>query len=601
MSDQLESGPVFPANQVFAVRLSRFPLFTTKETPADAEIVSHQLMLRAGMIRKLAAGLYSWTPLGLRVLRKVEAIVREEMNAAGALEVLMPAVQPAELWQESGRWDVMGDLMLRLQDRHERRFCFGPTHEEVVTDLVRRDYASYKQLPVNLYQIQTKFRDEIRPRFGVMRAREFIMKDAYSFHLDAADLDREYQNMRAAYTRIFERLGLSFRIVAADSGAIGGRLSEEFHVLANSGEDALAVSDGSEYAANVEAAELPAPSMPRPAPTAELQGIDTPGIQTIEALCERLNIPAETTAKAVVVDGDENEPVLLLLRGDHRLNEIKAEKLPGVVSPLRFTGEERIRARFGAGPGSLGPVGATVRVVADHALQASADWVTGANQDGRHLTGVNWGRDLPEPEWADLREAVAGDPSPDGQGRLQILRGIEVGHIFQLGNKYSQALGLSVLGENGKPVTPEMGCYGIGVSRIVGAAIEQGHDDAGIRWPQALAPFELVIIPIKADKSQAVREACETLYTQCRERGIDVALDDRGLRPGPMFADAELIGVPHRIVIGDRGLEAGTVEYRHRADNENSDIPLDIDAIVRLIGEKRDAAWSMDATQDGPG
>lgn len=575
------------------MKLSRFPLFTTKETPADAEIASHQLMLRAGMIRKLAAGLYTWTPLGLRVLRKVEAIVREEMNAAGALEILMPAVQPAELWQESGRWDAMGPELQRLQDRHERAFCLGPTHEEVVTDLVRRDYVSYKQLPVNFYQIQTKFRDETRPRFGVMRAREFIMKDAYSFHLDVDDLAREYANMRAAYTRIFERLGLSFRIVAADSGAIGGRVSEEFHVLAHSGEDALAVSDSSDYAANVEAAELPAPTGDRAAPGATMETVATPGITTIDALAEYLGVPASTTAKAVVVDGEEGAPVLLVLRGDHRLNEVKAEKLEGVATPLQFASEAVIREHFGAGPGSLGPVGVKLRVIADQALKNAADWITGANHDGEHLTGVNWGRDLPEPEWADIREAEAGDPSPDGQGKLQILRGIEVGHIFQLGQKYSEALKLTVLGENGKPVTPQMGCYGIGVSRIVGAAIEQGNDDSGIRWPDAIAPFQLVIIPIKADKSDAVREAMNTLYQQCLDAGIDVALDDRGLRPGPMFADAELIGVPHRVVIGDRGLANGTVEYKHRADKENRDVALDINEILKLVGEKRSSKWSQ--------
>ncbi|MES1943329.1 prolyl-tRNA synthetase, family II [Salinisphaera sp. PC39] len=565
------------------MRLSRFPLFTTKETPADAEIVSHQLMLRAGMIRKLAAGLYTWTPLGLRVLRKVETIVREEMDAAGALELLMPAVQPAELWRESGRWEAMGAEMLRLRDRHEREFCFGPTHEEVITDLVRRDYRSYRQLPVNLYQIQTKFRDEIRPRFGVMRAREFLMKDAYSFHMDRDDLGREYDNMRAAYTRIFERIGADFRIVDADPGAIGGSKSEEFHVLAQSGEDALAVSDQGEFAANVEAAACPPPDAERPGPAQQLERVATPGVATIAQLSEFLGVPAERTVKAVVVEGADGDPVLLLLRGDHQLNDIKAARLPAVADPVTFADEATIRSRFGAGPGSLGPVGVDLRVIADHALRPMADFVTGANEDGHHLTGVNWGRDLPEPEFADLREAQAGDPSPDGRGTLRILRGIEVGHIFQLGRKYSDAMNLTVLDEDGKAVTPEMGCYGIGISRIVAAIIEQRHDDAGIVWPAPIAPFELAILPIKADKSHRVREACETLYAQCREAGIDVVLDDRGLRPGPMFADAELIGIPHRIVVGERGLDAGTLEYKGRSDAEAEHIPHDLQAVLERV------------------
>lgn len=569
------------------MRLSRFSLHTTKETPADAEIVSHQLMLRAGMIRRLAAGLYTWTPLGLRVLRRVEAIVREEMNAAGALELLMPAVQPAELWQESGRWDAMGPLMLRMQDRHEREYCFGPTHEEVITDLVRRDVRSYRQLPINLYQIQTKFRDEIRPRFGVMRAREFLMKDAYSFHMDAADLQREYDNMRAAYCRIFERLGLEYRVVAADPGDIGGSKSEEFHVLANSGEDELAVSDTGSYAANVEAAALPAPAVERPAPQSERAVVDTPGITTIDGLCQALSIPAEKTMKSVVVDGADGDPVLLLLRGDHQLNPIKAERLPAVAAPLAFADEAVIRRHFGAGPGSLGPVGADVRVIADHGVAALADFVTGANEDGRHLTGVNWGRDLPEPEFADLRNAMAGDPSPDGQGTLTLVRGIEVGHIFQLGRKYSESMQLKVLDEDGRDITPEMGCYGIGVSRIVGGAIEQCHDDNGILWPDAIAPFTLLICPIKADKSQRVRDAAGALYEACRSAGVNVALDDRGLRPGPMFADADLIGVPHRIVVGERGLDAGTLEYKARSADNATEIPHDMDAVLKAIGHAR--------------
>ena len=565
------------------MRLSAFALSTTKETPADAEIVSHQLMLRAGMIRKLGAGLYTWTPVGMRVLRKVENIVRAEMDAAGALEVLMPAVQPAELWQQSGRWDAMGDLMLRMTDRLERQYCFGPTHEEVITDYAKRDISSYKQLPVNFYQIQTKFRDEIRPRFGLMRAREFIMKDAYSFHMDAADLDREYQVMRAAYARILDRIGLDYRVVAADSGAIGGAKSEEFHVLAHAGEDELAVAENGGYAANIEAAVTRASDTPRPSATGELRRVDTPGVATIAELCSALDLPAESTAKAIVVMGDDERPVLLVLRGDHTLNEIKAEGLDGIATPLAFADEAVIRKHFGAGPGSLGPVGVDVRVIADYAVQNAADMAVGANSDGVHFVNFNWGRDAGEPEFADLRNVVAGDPSPDGSP-LSILRGIEVGHVFQLGDKYSRALELTVLDENGQSVTPQMGCYGFGVSRIVAAAIEQCFDDAGICWPTAIAPFELVIIPIKADKSAAVREACENLYAECRQAGIDVALDDRGLRPGPMFADAELIGIPHRVVVSDRGLEAGTLEYKGRRDSENSQIEHSVEALRQKLG-----------------
>ncbi|MBS63204.1 proline--tRNA ligase [Salinisphaera sp.] len=565
------------------MRLSAFALSTTKETPADAEIVSHQLMLRAGMIRKLGAGLYTWTPLGIRVLRKVESIVREEMDAAGALEVLMPAVQPAELWQQSGRWEAMGDLMLRMTDRAERQYCFGPTHEEVITDYAKRDISSYKQLPVNFYQIQTKFRDEIRPRFGLMRAREFIMKDAYSFHMDEADLDREYQVMRAAYARILDRIGLDYRIVAADSGAIGGAKSEEFHVLAHSGEDELAVAENGAYAANIEAATTRASDTPRPAPGGELRKVDTPGVATIADLCAALELPAEATAKAIVVMGEDDKPVLLVLRGDHSLNEIKAEGIDGIATPLQFADESTIREHFGAGPGSLGPVNVNLRVIADYGVQNAADMAVGANYDGAHFVNFNWGRDAVEPEFADLRNVVAGDPSPDGSP-LSILRGIEVGHVFQLGDKYSRALELSVLDENGKSITPQMGCYGFGVSRIVAAAIEQCFDNAGICWPTAIAPFELVIIPIKADKSAAVREACDKLYAECRQLGIDVALDDRGLRPGPMFADAELIGIPHRVVVSDRGIEAGTLEYKGRRDSENSEIEYSVEALRQKLG-----------------
>ncbi|MES1929598.1 prolyl-tRNA synthetase, family II [Salinisphaera dokdonensis CL-ES53] len=566
------------------MRLSAFALSTTKETPADAEIVSHQLMLRAGMIRKLGAGLYTWSPLGMRVLRRVETIVREEMNATGALEVLMPAIQPSELWRESGRWEQMGDLMLRMHDRAEREYCFGPTHEEVITDFVKRDISSYKQLPVNFYQIQTKFRDEIRPRFGLMRAREFIMKDAYSFHMDEADLDREYHAMRAAYTAILDRIGLDYRVVAADSGAIGGAKSEEFHVLAQAGEDELAVSEDGRYAANIEAAITLPGKDERPAPSGELRKVDTPGVATIADLCQSLDLPVETTAKAIVVMGDDDKPVLMVLRGDHTLNDIKAEGIEGIATPLKFAEENVIREHFGAGPGSLGPVNTNVRVIADYAVQNAADMAVGANYDGAHFVNFNWGRDAIEPEFADLRNVTAGDPSPDGSP-LSVLRGIEVGHVFQLGDKYSKALELSVLDENGKAVTPQMGCYGFGVSRIVAAAIEQCYDDAGICWPTAIAPFELVIIPIKADKSATVREACEKLYTECRQAGIDVAYDDRGLRPGPMFADAELIGIPHRVVVSDRGIDAGTLEYKGRRDSENSQIEFSLEALRQKLSQ----------------
>jgi prolyl-tRNA synthetase len=552
------------------MRVSHFPLFTVKETPADAEVVSHQLMLRAGLIRKLAAGIYTWLPLGLRVLRKVEAVVREEMNRAGALELFMPAVQPAELWQESGRWGQYGPELLRIQDRHEREFCFGPTHEEVITDLFRREIKSYKQLPVNFYQIQTKFRDEIRPRFGVMRAREFLMKDAYSFHLDEASLREGYQAMYDAYARIFTRLGLRFRAVLADTGSIGGAHSHEFHVLADSGEDAIAFSTGSDYAANVELAEALAPGGGRPAPGEALARVYTPGVKTIAELCAFLNVPAERTVKAVVVEGADGRPVLLLVRGDHELNPIKAEKLPAVRKPLTFAGPEAIRAAFGAAPGSLGAVGFDGVVIADRTVATMADLVAGANEDDWHLTGVNFGRDCPEPQVADLRQVVDGDPSPDGQGTLTIARGIEVGHVFQLGQKYSAALGATVLGEDGQPATVTMGCYGIGVSRVVAAAIEQNHDERGIIWPAAMAPFQVAVLPIGAARSIAVREAAEALYRELRAVGIDALLDDREVRPGVMFAEMELIGIPHRVVISERNLAAGQVEYRGRRDPDST-------------------------------
>ncbi|SIT71244.1 prolyl-tRNA synthetase [Ectothiorhodosinus mongolicus] len=559
------------------MRVSRFPLATLKETPADAEIISHQLMLRAGYIRRLASGLYTWLPLGLRVLRKVEAIVREEMNRAGALEVLMPAVQPAELWQESGRWDLYGPELLRLHDRHDRAFCFGPTHEEVITDLVRREINSYRQLPVNYYQIQTKFRDEIRPRFGLMRAREFLMKDAYSFHLDDASLHETYEAMHAAYCAIFSRCGLAYRPVQADTGSIGGHHSHEFHVLADAGEDAIAVSDSSDYAANVELAEALAPLTPRAEPSETMRLVDTPDAHTIAELVAGYQLPIEKTIKTLVVAASEEHEtplVALLVRGDHDLNAVKAEKLPQVASPLRMASEVEIRAAIGAGPGSLGPVNLPIRFIADRSVVAMSDFAAGANQDGQHLFGINWGRDLPEPEVADLRNVVAGDPSPDGQGVLQIRRGIEVGHIFQLGDKYSRALGATVLDEQGREQVVTMGCYGIGVSRVVAAAIEQNHDDKGIIWPNAIAPFQVALCPINAQKSQRLREAADALYDELCAAGFEVLYDDRGARPGVMFADMELIGIPHRVVLGERGLDAGEAEYKGRRDSNSTQVPL---------------------------
>jgi prolyl-tRNA synthetase len=560
------------------MRTSQFPLQTVKETPADAEIASHQLMLRAGLIRKLAAGLYTWLPLGLRVLRKVENIVREEMNRAGALEVLMPTVQPAELWQESGRWEQYGPELLRLHDRHNREFCYGPTHEEIITDLARNELRSYKQLPINFYQIQTKFRDEVRPRFGVMRAREFLMKDAYSFHLDQASLQQTYEVMHATYSRIFTRCGLDFRPVAADTGSIGGSGSHEFHVLADSGEDAIAFSTGSDYAANVELAEAIAPSGGRPAPGKEMTLVDTPDAKTIQELVEQFEQPIERTVKTLVVKAAEEmeyDLVALLVRGDHELNEIKADKLPQVASPLCFAEEAEIRAAIGAGPGSLGPVGLPIPCIVDRTVAMMADFSAGANQDGKHYFSINWDRDLPAPqEIADLRNVREGDPSPDGQGTLTIARGIEVGHIFQLGKKYSEAMNATVLDENGKAVVMTMGCYGIGVTRVVAAAIEQHHDNKGITWPTALAPFQVALCPMKMDKSQRVREAVERLYAELQAAGIDTLLDDRDVRPGFMFADMELIGIPHRIVVGEKSLDEGKVEYRGRLETENNFLPM---------------------------
>ena len=555
------------------MRLSQYPLSTLKETPADAEIISHQLMMRAGMLRKQAAGIYSWLPLGLRVLRKVEAIVREEMERAGALELLMPAVQPAELWEESGRWEQYGPELLRFHDRHQREFCFGPTHEEIITDIVRREIRSYKQLPVNYYQIQTKFRDEIRPRFGVMRSREFLMKDAYSFHIDQESLEQTYQVMFDSYSRIFTRLGLDFRAVQADSGAIGGSVSHEFHVLADSGEDAIAFSSSGEYAANVERAEAIAPTGKRAAAAADMTVVDTPGQHTIDELCSFLNVPAECCLKTLLVVGQEADVVALVLRGDHELNVIKAEQQPAVATPLQFASDEQIRQAIGCGTGSLGPVGLTVPVIVDHAAVHVADFVCGANEDGKHLTGVNWERDLPLPICTDLRNVVDGDPSPDDNGTLNIARGIEVGHIFQLGKKYSEAMKANVLDEQGKEQAMIMGCYGIGVSRIVAAAIEQNNDDSGMIWPDAIAPYQIALLPMNMKKSLRVREATETLYEELLAAGFEVLLDDRPVRPGVMFSDMELIGIPHRVVVGEKNLDQGMLEYKSRRDAESRDIP----------------------------
>ena len=560
------------------MRTSTFHLMTTRETPADAEIASHQLMLRSGMIRKLTAGIYTWTPLGWRVLKKVERIVREEMDRAGYLELLMPAVQPAELWKETGRWDDFGDQLLKLHDRAGRGYVFGPTHEEVITDLARNELRSYKQLPVTFYQIQTKFRDEIRPRFGVMRAREFLMKDAYSFHIDEASLDDTYWEMYEVYSRIFTRAGLLFRAVRADSGAIGGSQSHEFHVLAESGEDQIAFSTESDFAANVELAEALAPPGEPAAPAEELRLVDTPEARTIADLVEQFDAPIEKTVKTLVVEAADDSPagfVALLVRGDHTLNEFKAARLPQVASPIRFATEEEIRSVIGAGPGSLGPVELPIPCIVDHSVAVMSDFAAGANQDDKHYFGVNWGRDAELPRQADLRNVVEDDPSPDGQGTIRLARGIEVGHIFQLGTKYSESMGAVVLGEDGKSHVMPMGCYGIGVSRIVAAAIEQNHDDKGICWPEPLAPFQVAILPMNAAKSYRVREAAEALYAELRDAGVEVLLDDRAVRPGVMFNDIELIGIPHRVVIGERGLDGGALEYRRRTAQDNENIPLE--------------------------
>ncbi|MFI2812382.1 proline--tRNA ligase [Microbulbifer zhoushanensis] len=559
------------------MRASRYLIATQKETPNDAVVISHQLMLRAGMIRRLSSGLYTWLPTGLRVLRKVERIVREEMDRAGALEVLMPVVQPAELWEESGRWQQYGPELLRVEDRHHNPFCLGPTHEEVITDLIRNEISSYKQLPANFYQVQTKFRDEIRPRFGVMRAREFTMKDAYSFHLGADSLQETYDIMHGAYCRIFDRIGLDYRPVLADTGAIGGSSSHEFHVLAESGEDDIAFATDSRYAANVELAEAVAPAGERPAPAADMAEVHTPGQKTIDAVSQFLGSEPSQSVKTLIVLGEAEEGetaplVALVLRGDHELNELKAEKLAGVASPLQFAPEERISAELGCGIGSLGPVGLGIEVIVDRTAAHLADFTCGANRDDYHLTGVNWERDVQLARVEDLRNVVAGDASPDGKGTLEIKRGIEVGHIFQLGDKYSRAMNATVLDENGKEQTMAMGCYGIGVSRIVAAAIEQNHDDAGIIWPEAIAPFQLAIVPINMHKSELVREKCDHLYETLREAGVDVLLmDEPKARLGAMLADVELMGIPHRIVVGDRGLEKGVVEYKGRRDAESQD------------------------------
>jgi len=557
------------------MRVSQFFISTLREAPADAEIVSHKLMLRAGIIRRLAGGIYTWMPLGLRIVRKVEAIVREEMDRAGAIELSMPVVQPAELWQESGRWEKYGPELLRFKDRHQRDFLMQPTSEEVVTDLARAELRSYRQLPVHFYQIQTKFRDERRPRFGIMRGREFTMKDGYSFHADYADLQREYANMYDTYTRIFERLGLKFRAVAADTGSIGGTGSHEFHVLADSGEDAIAYSPESDYAANIELAEALPPAGTRAAPTASMRKVPTPGKTRCEDVAVLLDAPLAQTVKAVAVM-HEDEFILLLLRGDHSLNEIKTQKLPG-MDPFRFATDAEVEQHLGCKPGYIGPLGANakIKIIADHTVAAMADFICGANEEGFHLAGVNFGRDLPEPALvADIRNVVPGDPSPDGKGRLDICRGIEVGHIFQLRTKYSEAMKAVFLDESGKSRAYEMGCYGIGVTRIVGAAIEQNHDARGIIFPQPIAPFQLALVPIGYKKSAQVRETCDKLYLELAAAGIDVLFDDRDERPGVMFADMELIGIPHRVVVGERGLKEGKLEYQGRCDAASTPVAM---------------------------
>lgn len=568
------------------MRASQFFISTLKEAPADADIASQKLMMRAGFIRKVAAGIYSWMPMGLRSVRKVENIVREEMNRAGAIEVSLPVVQPAGLWQETGRWDKMGEELLRFKDRHERDFALQPTAEELITDIARNELRSYRALPKNFFQIQTKFRDERRPRFGVMRGREFTMKDAYSFDRSADAAGVSYDNMYAAYCRIFDRLGLSYRAVAADTGAIGGDRSHEFQVIADTGEDAIVYCPGSDYAANIELAEAVAPAGERAAAGAAMAKAHTPKVKTIADLVGFLNVDVKQTVKAVVVDGDEDQPVLLLVRGDHELNEVKAEKIAGIKKPLTFASPAAIKAAFGANPGSLGPVGFKGRVIADRTVAKMADMITGANEDDQHYTGVNFGRDCAEPEVMDIRNVVAGDASPDGKGELAIQRGIEVGHVFYLGTKYSEAMNATFLDEDGKPKPFEMGCYGIGVTRILGAAIEQNFDDKGMIWPDAIAPFALVICPVGYDRSAEVKTAADALYQGLMAKGVDVILDDRGERPGAMFADWELIGAPHRVTIGDRGLKEGKVEYQHRRDAEASALAADamLEQVLAKLG-----------------
>jgi prolyl-tRNA synthetase len=546
------------------MKASCFHLVTLKETPVEAEVISHQLMLRAGLIRRLAAGIYSWMPLGIRILRKVEKIVREEMDSAGALELLLPAIQPAELWRESGRWDQFGPELLRLKDRHQKDYCIGPTHEEVIADIFRRDIRSYKQLPINFYQIQTKFRDEIRPRFGVMRSREFIMKDAYSFHLDQASLQQTYESMHQAYTKIFTRFGLAFRAVTADSGSIGGSGSQEFHVLADSGEDAIAFSDQSQYAANIEMAEAVPTETIRPEAGDAMQTIDTPGLYTIEDLAKSTSVDIRQCLKTLMADSEDGGLVALVLRGDHELNAVKAEKLDAVAVPFRLADREKIKSILGNDIGSIGPIGLNIQTYVDRSAAMVGDFVCGANTDDQHFINANWGRDCDEPEIADIRNVQDGDPSPDGKGTLKILRGIEVGHIFQLGDKYSKSMQATVLDENGKSSTTLMGCYGIGITRVVAAAIEQNNDDRGIFWPDSLAPFQLAICPVNYHKSDAVKQASDDLYQNCLDRGVEVLLDDRPVRPGVMFSDMELIGVPHRIVFSERGIDAKQFEYKGR-------------------------------------
>ncbi len=563
------------------MRLSHYPIATLKEVPAEAEVISHKLMLRAGMIRRLAAGLYSWLPMGLRTLHKVERIIREEMDRAGALELWMPTVQPAELWIESARWSKYGPELLRFKDRHEREFAYGPTHEEVITDIARRELRSYKQLPVNFYQIQSKFRDEIRPRFGVMRAREFLMKDAYSFHVDEPSLAQGYRVMFDAYTRIFTRMGLKFRAVQADGGSIGGSVSQEFHVLADSGEDAIAFSDGDDYAANVETAASVAPASPRAPATQPLAKLSTPNARTIAELASFLGVPAARCLKTLLVDGSDGDVVAFVVRGDHELNAVKAQKMPGVANPLRMASAERVREATGWDFGSIGPIGFTGKAYVDHAAAHLSDFVCGANEKDMHFTGVNWGRDLPAPRSCDIRMVQPGDPSPGGRGTLQIARGIEVGHIFQLGQLYSEAMHATVLDEQGKELTMYMGCYGIGVTRVVAAAIEQNNDANGIIWPEPIAPFRVVLVPINYQKSERVQQAADALYEEFIAAGIDVLLDDRDARPGVKFADSELIGIPHRLVIGDRGLSSGNLEYRHRRETESTEIPM-ADAVAYI-------------------